>query len=233
MLRLLALLLLAANLLFFAWSQGWLADLTGLRPHPEREPQRLARQVRPETIVVLPPPPTPPAPRSPSGTASAVVAAAAEPPVCLEAGPFATGASISAMATLRAVQPPLPPGSWVEVTIERPGAWLVVLAKPANRDALAKRDEELKRARVAYEVLTTPEEFAGSLSLGRFNDREAADRALAQFGQRGIRPARVVELQAASTIHLLRADQADKALAAQLKALKSDTLGRGFVPCGS
>lgn len=231
MLRRLVFLLLLANLLFFAWSQGWLTGLTGLRPHPEREPERLARQVRPETIVVLPPGPSPASAARPSGPPAS--ASVAEAPMCLEAGPFATGASISAMSTLRGVQPPLPPGSWVEVTIERPGAWLVVLAKPANRDALAKRDEELKRARVAYEVLTAPEEHAGSLSLGRFSDREAADRALAQFGQRGIRPAKLVELQAASTIHMLRADRADKALAAQLTGLKADTLGRGFVPCGT
>lgn len=231
MLRRIALLLLLANLLFFAWSQGWLTGVTGLRPHPDREPERLARQVRPETVVVLPPAPaSAPAARPVGAAASATVADA---PVCLEAGPFATGASVSAMATLRGVQPPLPPGSWVEVTIERPGAWLVVLAKPATRDALAKRDEELKRARVAYEVLSTPEEHAGSLSLGRFNDREAAERALAQFGQRGIRPAKLVELQAASTIHMLRAERADKAVAAQLTALRADTLGRGFVPCGT
>jgi hypothetical protein len=225
-LRRIALLLLLANLLFFAWSQGWLTGLTGLRPHPEREPERLARQVRPETIVVLPPDSAPVAPR-------ATPAAVADAPICLEAGPFATGASISAMATLRAAQPPLPPGSWTEVTIDRPGAWLVVLARPATRDALAKREEELKRARVAYEVLAAPEELAGSLSLGRFTERDAAERALAQLVQRGIRPARVAELQPASTIHMLRAEKADKALAARLTALRADTLGRGFVPCGT
>jgi hypothetical protein len=35
------------------------------------------------------------------------------------------------------------------------------------------------------------------------------------------------------TQHLLRVERADKALAAQLAALKSDALGRGFLPCGS
>lgn len=231
MLRRLLLLLLLANLLFFAWTQGWLGGLIGLRPDAQREPERLARQVRPETIVVLPP--SPAAPGRPAAATAAASAAAADTPVCLEAGPFATGASISAMATLRSLQPPLPAGSWVEVTIERPGAWLVVLPRPASREALARRDEELKRQRVAYEVLDTPEELAGSLSLGRFDDREAADKALAQFAQRGIRPAKVAELHAASTIHMLRADRADKALAARITAIRSDTLGRGFVPCGS
>lgn len=229
MLRRLLFLLLLANLLFFAWSQGWLAEVTGLRPDPQREPERLARQVRPESVVVLPPP----ASASAARPAVAAASAATEAPVCLEAGPFATGASVSAMATLRALQPPLPAGSWVEVTIERPGAWLVVLPKPGGRDALARRDEELKKLRLPYEVLEAPEELAGSLSLGRYDDRDAADKALAQFSQRGVRPARVAELHAASTIHLLRAARADKALAAQLSAIRAETLGRGFLPCGS
>lgn len=229
MLRRLLFLLLLANLLFFAWSQGWLAEFTGLRPDPQREPERLARQVRPESIVVLPPP----AGASAARPAVAAASAAADAPVCLEAGPFATGASVSAMATLRALQPPLPAGSWVEVTIERPGAWLVLLPKPGSREALARRDEELKKLRLPYEVLDTPEELAGSLSIGRYDDREAADKALAQLTQRGVRPARVAELHAASTIHLLRAARADKALAAQLSAIRADTLGRGFLPCGS
>lgn len=232
MLRRLLVLLLIANLLYFAWGQGWLSGFVGLRPDAQREPERLARQVRPETIVVLPPASAASSamPARPEPPASAAVA---EAPVCLEAGPFATGASVSAMATLRALQPPLPAGSWVEVTIERPGAWLVVLPRPASRDLLAKRDEELRRLHVAYEVLNAPEDLAGGLSLGRFDDRDAADKALAQLTQRGIRPARVAELHAASTIHLLRAARADKALAAQLLALRADTLGRGFQPCGS
>ncbi|MCW5665431.1 MAG: hypothetical protein KIT35_16480 [Piscinibacter sp.] len=233
MLRRLVFLLLAANLLFFAWSKGWLGDLLGVRPDAQREPERLARQVRPQTIVVLPPAPAASARPAAAPASVAVAAAGDDKPVCLEAGPFATGASISAMAALRAVQPPLPPGSWVEVTIDRPGAWLVVLPRPASREALTRRDEELKRARIAYEVLNTPEELAGSLSLGRFDDRDAADKALAQLSQRGIRPAKVAELHAASTIHVLRAAKADKALAAQLGAIRSDALGRGFVPCGS
>ncbi len=233
MLRRLVFLLLAANLLFFAWSQGWLGGLIGVRPDAQREPERLARQVRPQTIVVLPPAPAASAGPIAAPASAAAAAAVADKPVCLEAGPFATGASISAMAALRAVQPPLPPGSWVEVTIDRPGAWLVVMPRPGSREAMARRDEELKRARIAYEVLNAPEELAGSLSLGRFDDRDAADKALAQLSQRGIRPARVAELHAASTIHLLRAAKADKALAAQLGAIRSDALGRGFVPCGS
>jgi len=233
MLRRLVFLLLLANLLFFAWSQGWLAGLTGLGPHPEREPERLARQVRPETVIVLPPAPASAAAPRPGAVAAPASAVTAEATQCLEAGPFATGASVSATAALRALQPPLPGGSWTEVTIERPGAWLVLLPKPASRELLAKRDEELRRQRISYELLNGPEALAGSLSLGRHDDRDAADKALAQLIQRGLHGAKVVELQSASTLHVLRASRADKALAAQLATLRAETLGRGFLPCGS
>ena len=55
MLQRLVVLLLLANLLFFVWSRGWLEELTGSRVHPEREPERLTRQVNPELVVILPP----------------------------------------------------------------------------------------------------------------------------------------------------------------------------------
>lgn len=45
--------LIVANVLFFAYSRGWL-DSFGLRSLGDREPERLDRQVRPETIRILP-----------------------------------------------------------------------------------------------------------------------------------------------------------------------------------
>lgn len=78
MLRALAGLLLALNLLFLAWAQGWLAPAWPPPRHGEREPERLAAQLRPELIRVLAP-----------EAASAAVAAAREAALrCLEAGPF-------------------------------------------------------------------------------------------------------------------------------------------------
>ncbi|WP_341890151.1 hypothetical protein [Variovorax sp. YR752] len=231
MLRVLVLLLIAANLLFYAWTNGWLDSATGLRPHPEREPERLSRQVHPERITVLPP--------GAASAAALVQPAASTAPAsaplrgaCLEAGPFATGASVSAIAALQAVQPPLPAGSWAEVKIERPGSWMLYMGRFPNREVLAKKEDEIKRTRVAYQEVTTPTEYTMGFSLGRFDDRASAERGLEQIGQRGVRSARIVELAAPATLHVLRADNADAALAAQLTALRSPALGRGFVPCG-
>lgn len=46
-------LLVVANLGFFAWTQGWLDGVVGVRVHAEREPERLDRQVHPELIRPL------------------------------------------------------------------------------------------------------------------------------------------------------------------------------------
>lgn len=229
MLRAIVLLLIAANLLFFSWTQGWLDDLTGLRPHPEREPERLSRQVHAERITVLPPGA---ASAAAAAAASAAAASAPQRGACLEAGPFATGGSVSAIAALQAVQPPLPAGSWTEVKIERPGSWMLYMGRFPNREVLAKKEDEIRRTRVPYQEVTTPTEYTMGFSLGRFEDRASAERGLEQIGQRGVRSARVVELAAPATVHVLRADNADAALAAQLTALRLPALGRGFVPCG-
>ena len=53
MIRVLVLVLLAVNALFFAWSRGWLDTVTGLPAHGGREPQRIAAQQHPERIQPL------------------------------------------------------------------------------------------------------------------------------------------------------------------------------------
>jgi hypothetical protein len=70
--RVVVLLLLLANLGFFAWSQGWLAG-AGLGPDTQREPQRLAAQVRPGQLQVVP---LPAASAPPSGASAAASAPA-------------------------------------------------------------------------------------------------------------------------------------------------------------
>lgn len=54
MLRALVVLLLLANLAFFAWTLGWLDGVVGARASGDREPERLQRQVRPEAVRILP-----------------------------------------------------------------------------------------------------------------------------------------------------------------------------------
>jgi len=218
MLRLAVAVLLLANLLFYAWTQGWLDDVAGVRATGDREPERLARQVKPELIRVLPP-------------QTAMAASAAAQPACLEAGPFAADQIGGADAALQAALPAGARADIATVKVERPGQWLVYMGKYPNREALVKKADELKRRNVSYDEVGTPPALAPGLSLGRFDDRAAAERALAQFGQQGIHTARIVEAGPAGSAFMLRAATADAALAARLSALRTDALGRGFVAC--
>ena len=211
--------------------------MVGVRAIGDREPERLTRQVRPETVVVLPPtsadglpaaPVSPPVPATPASTSATV------PPTeraCLEAGPFSTAQVAAAEAALQSAQPTLPSAAWVNLKTDRPGLWMVYMGKYTDRDTLGKKQEELRRIRVEYDEVRSPPELDMGLSLGRFEERKNAFNALEQFAQRGIRSARVVEVRAPATTHVLRADKADAALAAQLLALKSAALGKGFAPC--
>lgn len=52
MLRLIVLLLVLLNSVYFAWSNGLLRDI-GFAPEQQTEPQRVARQIRPEALRLL------------------------------------------------------------------------------------------------------------------------------------------------------------------------------------
>jgi hypothetical protein len=214
MLRALIVALLLANLAFFAWTQGWLDSVVGVRSIGDREPERLLRQVRPELIRILPPD---------AASAPAPVALS-----CFEAGPF-TDADIGAAQA--AAQAALPSGSWVSTKTEQPGTWLVYMGRYATREAQTKKEDELQRRKAIYEEVNAPPALAPGLSLGRFDQRAAAGAALEQFTQQGIRTARVVELAPASNRYMLRVEKADAALAAQVRGLKIDALGKGFTAC--
>lgn len=103
MLRALLAALIVANLLFFAYSRGALDDVFGLRSLGDREPERLANQVRPQTIRLLPA----------NAPASAVAAPAG---ACYETPTF-TGAEAGAVETTLASS--LPAGSWSDSRGER------------------------------------------------------------------------------------------------------------------
>jgi hypothetical protein len=213
MMRVVVLILLLANLGFYAWTQGWLDTALGVSSLGDREPQRLARQVSPQAVRILPPQATPLDSRS----------------VCLEAGPFTPAQVPAAQAVLQAA---LPAGGFAPVSQDIPPVWTVYMGKFANREALQRKLEELERLQLPHQEVTTPADLAPGVSLGRFADAAAAEKALAEFAQRGVRTARVAELSPASTQMLLRVDNADAATQTLLAGLRDDALlGKVFTPC--
>ncbi len=107
--RTFALLLLLLNALYWAWGEGWLLDY-GFGPAPQREPQRLAQQIRPQalTILEISEGPLPP------------LAAAPESTVCLQSEPL-NPAQADAVRVLLAGS--WPPESWLLQELADGSSW--------------------------------------------------------------------------------------------------------------
>lgn len=213
MLRALVALLLLANAAVFAWSQGWFGAAGRARSDGTEAAARAKREIRPQSVVIL----------SPTSARAAAAALA-----CLEAGPFSAAQLAAAESVL---QPLLPPGSWTDVRTDRPPVWIVYMGKYETPELMVRKQAEVGRTRIDFEELRNAPDLEPGLALGRFDSREAAERALAQYTQRGLRSARVVELTPPTSSHMLRIERAGSAVLAQATALRNDALGNGFAAC--
>lgn len=238
MLRLLLVLLLLVNLGLAAWNLGWL----GTPAAADREPQRLAQQVNPQAVTLLAPQAASQALAQAAAAQRAATAAAGpasgpgatatapDAPVCYEAGPLAVTEVAAAEKALREVTPPLP--RWSTVRHESGGSYLVYMGRYADAAALAKKREELKRLNVDAEEVTGPPQWQPGLSLGRFDDRAAADAALTRTAQRGVKTARVLVLAPPVVVTQLRFEAVtDEALRQRLLQVQLPPGGLGFKPC--
>lgn len=225
MLRALVVLLLLANLAFFAWARGWL----GAPPHhAEREPERLAAQVRPDALTVLPP-------SSASAALQAVRAAALQ---CLEAGPFAESTVGAAEAALSRAQ--LPEGSWARVdpasaasAASAAPVWLVYAGRYPEAALRKSREEDLRKLNLSFELITAPADLAPGLVLSRHSSRDDAQAWLKARSGTPLRGARVVQLPPPAPAWRLRVARADAEQAERLRSLPGETLAGGFKPCAA
>ena len=213
MLRLAVIALLLANAGYYAWSQGWLRTW-GLAPVEQSEPQRLAQQLHPETLRILPardiPPPAPVASEPPAEPAT----------VCLQTGmldPRQADAVRSAAAAL-------PQDSWSLESTAVPGRWMVYMGRFADDEALGKKRAELRARNVPYDRPNNPALEPG-LSLGRYSTEEAAQRALVALSSQGVRTAKVVVERAEAQGFTLRLPALDSAARAQAETLLRPALG--------
>ena len=221
MLRWLVVVLAAANLGYWAWSAGWFGGPIGWGPVPQREPDRLAQQIHPQALRVL-------GPAEASAALAAASAARQAVSQCLEAGPFAASALEGAEQVLAAV---LPERGWIRASRELGAQYGVVIGPLVGRDAVQKKEAELKSLRVNHEEIRLPGDRELSLALGRFESRAAAEAELETLTKRGVRTARVASTREAGTEWRLRLDNASPALAAQLRGLSLPG-GAAFGPCG-
>jgi hypothetical protein len=217
MLRGFVLALVFLNGVYFAWGQGWLLPY-GFGPATQSEPQRLAQQIKPESIELL-------GSKEAEQMLAAVVSQRSEQ--CLQAGPFddAQGAVLR-----RALEASLPLDAWTLESSTVPERWIVYMGKYANTAELDKKRAQLEGLRLTFEPLTNST-LAPGLSLGGFQTQSEAVTALAVLARRGVRTARVLQEQPSRHGYRLRLSNVDDVLRKQLATLKAVLAGKELTPC--
>jgi hypothetical protein len=235
MLRLIVLLLLLANGIYFVWSQGFLRAWD-FAPAQQTEPQRLAQQLRPENVRILKAGEASRADAGPLVTApvatplaapSASVVAATQPAECYQAGLFD---ETQAGALRRTLESRLPAGSWLLESAIEPARWIVYMGKYPNADAVAKKRQELGALNLKLEPLNSASLEPG-LSLGGFDTQAAANTALANLSKRGVRTAQVVRERSEARGSLLRLASVDDALKSKFDEIRPALAGKVLRLC--
>ena len=216
--RLLVLILILANGVYFAWSEGLLRAY-GFAPAEQREPQRMDQQIRPEAIKLLT-----------SLEAKRVDAQAQTELVskeCLVADPFDDAQA----ATLRqALESTLPPGTWQIDTVAVPARWIVYMGKFVNVEQMVKKRGELAAMRLVPQGLNNPDLEPG-LSLGGFDTQPEAAAELAKLSLRGIRTAKVVQERQEGNQNQLKLPAVTPDIRNRLADLKPALAGRLLHSC--
>jgi hypothetical protein len=184
--RALFLLLVLANLVFYAYAQ--VASESG-----GVEKQIPSLQITPEKIKLLNaegkvPPDKRPAARKPKPPAPKVAVIA--PAACLEWGVFAGPAVAKAEAALAQLEIP---AAQIERTVtDASGYWVHMPPQKTKAEADRKAKELRTLGVTEFVVLTDPGEWRYAISLGIFRSDEAAQGFLAELKKQGVRSAVVV-----------------------------------------
>ncbi len=216
MLRLLVLLLLLCNAIYFGWSQG---HLPWLDREPQAEPNRLAQQMNAQAWRLLDP--------RDLALAEAPVKVASGPTECWQAGLFDDEQSLVLRTELTSA---LPPDSWSLERVSTPERWIIYLGKYANAEQLARKRVQLTNLSLRFEPVTNPTLQPG-LSLGHYDSQAAATTALTRLLGRGVRTARVVQEYSAGSGMMLHLPAVDDALRTRMERLKQVLANNPLRPC--
>lgn len=167
LLRAAVLLLVLANLLFFAWGQGYFGDID-----EGREPKRLTNQLSPEKLRVTP-----------------AVTPSAAPQACR----LLAGLSADDLQRLKALAGEKAPGlEFVARSNQASPAYWLLIAQMPDRQTAEKKLLELKRLGLSDATVKQdedPNRFI--IPFGIFNSEQAAQDQLKALVKRGVRSAEV------------------------------------------
>lgn len=180
MLRPLVVMLLAANIGFWAWSQGALDGLTGVPHDSDREPQRLAAQIAPERLEIL-------RTELPASAASAASAAHGAASAASATAAAATAAAASAASTVAAASAPPAEASAAALTPPpaAPVPTVCLEAGPFNAAEWRTAQVALRRVLDDSSWTLTSREKAGTwmVYVGPYKSREIMARRADQLRQ--------------------------------------------------
>lgn len=213
--RALFLILVLANLAFYAWSRyGGPADA------PDQAP--LSRQIEPEKLKVVSPTDLPP-PVSAAKKPSALTLA------CMEWGSFTVADAP------RAEQALAPLGLGARLTqrrAEEVAGWWVFVPPQGSRQGALRKANELKDLGIDdYFIMPDEGEHRWAVSLGVFRSEEAAQARLAALRAQGVRSARVGARETVVPRIWLQVKGVDAPLQARLKEMAQQVEGTELKDC--
>jgi len=203
------LLLIAANLGFFAWSQ-YLAPADG-----GTDPAPMLRQIGADKLKVVPP--------------TAVGAPRTVSLPCLEWGSFPSAETARPEQLLE----PLALGPRLaQRRGDETAHWWVYLPPQGSRQAAQRKAEELKKLGVdEYFIMQEEGRFRWSISLGVFRSEEAAKARLETLQARKVRSAEVGQRETQVARIWIQVRDVDSALQAKLKEIAQALPGTELREC--
>lgn len=210
--KLVLLLLLAANLAFLVYARYGSEFAAG-------EAHLLAQQLNPAAIRVL----------TPEQVAAPGARSGAKRIACLEWGTFAGAELARAQSALEALALG---GSLSQRRVEDKAGFWVFMPPQGSLQGANQKVAELKRLGIEdYFIIREDAKYRFAISLGVFKTEEAARSRLEQLRARGVRSAQVGtrDLSAPKTAFLIR--DVPEALAAKLEGIRQDFAGTEITEC--
>lgn len=216
--RALFLLLVLANLAFYAWTRYG-------APAGAADPAPRARQIEPEKLKVIAPANLPPVSAAKKEKATPAPAVG----VCMEWGSFTVA---DAPRAEQALEPLALGARLAQRRTEEVAGWWVFIPPQGSRQGALKKAAELRNLGVDdFFVVPDEGEHRWALSLGVFRNEEAAQAHLAALRAQGVRSARVGARETLVPKVWLQVKSVDAPLQAQLKEIARQVEGSELRDC--
>ncbi len=222
--RTLFLVLLLANVAFFAWSRYVSPSEAGADPAP------LARQIDPEKLKIVGPgelPAPAPAPAPVSSRPAPVAVASAK---CIEWGSFTLTDAPRAEKALEPLS--LGPRLGQRRTEEQAGWWVFIPPQANGRPGAVRKAMELKSLGVSdYFIVQEDGPYRWAVSLGVFRTEDAARARLTALRTQGVRSAQVGPRETTVPKVWLQVKGVDGALETKLRDVAREVEGSELRSC--